>query len=186
MNIKDMKRSDWQRCLQKDYIARDFDYNGQHGTMSLHVLRKLTAPLTIHYSFGDVVIADEGYRWLQIALKDRFFWLTAMYDSAGQLIEIYFDITAGNCFDNPENPCFRDMYLDIVVVPDKGIYILDQDELEEALAENVITQAEYGHAEAACRQLYEYLTNHTEEVFAFCHQAYDHLMVAGTMEWSQS
>lgn len=110
MNIKDMKRSNWPRVLRKDYLARDFEINGQQGQMSLSVLRELTAPLTIHYEFGDVRIADTDYGWLQIALKDRFFWLTAMYDEQDRLVELYFDITAGNCFDDPDNPCFEDMY----------------------------------------------------------------------------
>lgn len=103
MQIKDMKRTDWGRVLRKDYIARDFQQNGHQGRMSLSILQELTAPLTIHYPFGDVLIEDEGFGWLQIALKDQFFWITAMYDRQGQRINLYFDITAGNHFDNPDN-----------------------------------------------------------------------------------
>ena len=132
MQSKDMKRTDWGRVLRKDYIARDFRRNGHQGRMSLSILRELTAPLTIHYPFGDVLIADEGFGWLQIALKEQSFWITAMYDRQGQRISLYFDVTAGNCFDNPDNPCFADLYLDIVAIGDV-LEVLDRDELQRLL-----------------------------------------------------
>lgn len=174
MSIKDMKRSNWPRVLRKDYIAKDFEMDGRQGQMSLSILRELTAPLTIHYDFGDVLIADTDYRWLQIALKDEFFWLTAMYDNNGQLIELYFDITGGNRFDDPENPCFEDMYLDIAVTGD-AMEILDQDELDEALQNGDITQAEYDHAETVCRELYAYLSENKSAVIDLCRRFYEEL-----------
>lgn len=174
---KDMKRSDWSRCLKKDYIAKDFAWKAERGQMSLSVLRELTAPLTIHYDFGDVLIADRDYGWLQIALKDRFFWLTAMFDRDGQLIELYFDITNGTCFDDPDNPRFEDMYLDIVAAGDT-LSILDSDELDEALEKGDITREEYDRAWAVCRELYAYLQEHRAEVFRLCGEAYRELKAA--------
>lgn len=171
MSIKDMKRTNWPRVLRKDYIAKDFELEGHRGQVSLSILRELTAPLTIHYGFDDVLIADRDYSWLQIALKDQYFWLTAMYDDHGQLIELYFDITGGNRFDDPENPCFEDMYLDIVIAGDT-LEILDQDELDEALQNGDITQAEYDHAERVCRELYAYLSANKANVISQCAKAY--------------
>lgn len=171
MSIKDMKRTNWPRVLRKDYIAKDFEMDGHQGQMSLSILRELTAPLTIHYDFGDVLIADTDYSWLQIALIDEFFWLTAMYDNNGQLIELYFDITGGNRFDDPENPCFEDMYLDIAITGDT-MEILDQDELDEALQNSDITQTEYDHAEKVCRELFAYLRENKAKVIDWCANAY--------------
>ena len=171
MSIKDMKRTNWPRVLRKDYIAQDVEFQGRRGQVSLSALRELTAPLTIHYDFGDVLIADRDYCWLQLALKDAHVWLTAMYDSRGKLIELYFDITGGNRFDDPENPCFEDMYLDIAVVDDT-IAVLDQDELDEALQNGHITQAQYDHAEAVCRELFAYLSANKAEVIDWCTNAY--------------
>lgn len=175
MNTKDMKRTHWPRILRKDYIAKDFTTNGRQGQMSLSILRELTAPLTIHYQFGDILIADKDYSWLQVALKDQFVWLTAMYDDQGRLKELYFDITGGNRFDDPENPCFEDMYLDIVVTNDGRVFILDQDELDEALETGAITRAQYDRAEANCKELYEYLLKNQEQVISRCAHAYEEL-----------
>ncbi len=171
MSTKDMKRTNWPRVLRKDYVAEDFEIDGRQGQVSLSMLRELTAPLTIHYDFGDVLIADKDYGWLQVALKDQYCWLTAMYDNHCRLIKLYFDITGGNRFDDPENPCFEDMYLDIVVIGDR-LEILDQDELDEALKNGDITQAEYLHAEAVCRELYAYLSTNKAEVINWCANTY--------------
>ena len=88
---------------------------GRRGKESLLVIREVTGPLTVHDGGEDVLIAERDYAWVQIALEELPFWLTAMYDDRGRLIQIYFDITAGNRFDDPDDPTFVDMYLDIVV-----------------------------------------------------------------------
>lgn len=178
MNKKDMKRSGWARCVQKGYIAKACTLNGVCGVESLTLLQKLTAPLTIHYDFGDVLIADAGYAWLQIALENQFFWLTAMYNERGDLIQLYFDITAGNELSDPDNPCFTDMYLDIVVTASGEIHILDQDELEDALASGAITSAEYAHARSVCQELYDYLSANKANVTLLCNDLFHALKMA--------
>ena len=174
MSTKDMKRSNWPRLLEKEYVAKDFEVDGIQGKMSLHVLRKLTGPLTIHYPFGDVLIADQDYRWVQIALKEQFFWITAMYDSRERLVNLYFDITGGNCFDDPDNPCFEDLYLDIVAAGD-NFAILDQDELDEALKTGEIDRQKYDHAQRVCGELYEYLAKRRNKVVDWCNHSYREL-----------
>ncbi len=175
MSMKDMKRSDWHRVLQKDYRARECQVNGFDGRECLTVLRKLTGPLTVHYDVMDVLIADTDYAWLQIALRDQYFWLTAMYDAKGELIQIYIDITNGNRFDEEENPCFQDMYLDIVVTKTREIHVVDQDELDEALKTGAVTKKEYDRAKRVCRQLVEYLTQNKESVIGYCNRAFKEL-----------
>ena len=96
----------------------------------------------MQYSKGDihikkqVLIADAGYSWLQVALKDRYFWATVMFDDMGNFLQGYFDITAGNSFEDMDNPKFQDMYLDLVLLSDGRILVLDREELEGLLVEN--------------------------------------------------
>lgn len=174
MGMKDMKRSNWPRVLRKDYVAQDFENNGIRGQMSLTILRELTAPLTVEYPFGKVLIADRDYHWLQIALEGHYFWITAMYNREGTLVDLYFDITAGNCFDNPENPCFRDMYLDIVI-SGGHLMILDEEELDEALESGNITREEYDQTQKICRELYAYLCHNYEKIMKWCEEAHREL-----------
>lgn len=174
MNIKDMKRTNWPRVVRKAYIARDFQNGGIRGQVSLSILQELTAPLTVHYPFDDVLIADTGYHWLQVALENQYVWTTAMYDRDGKLVNLYFDITGGNCFDDPENPCFRDMYLDIVASGDH-LLILDQDELDEALENGDITREEYDRTETVCGELFAWLQENRDKVTDWCGKAHQEL-----------
>ena len=175
MVIKDMRRSDWHRILRREYVSRDCRMHGLRGKESLLVIREVAGPLTVHDGGEDVLIAEKDYAWVQIALEGLPFWLTAMYDARGRLIQIYFDITAGNRFDDPDDPTFVDMYLDIVVNSRGELFIMDQDELDEALAEGTITQEEWDKAGAACKRLYAYLEENREAVTELCGRVYREL-----------
>ena len=172
---KDMRRSDWRRILRREYISRDCQMYGRRGKESLLVILEITGPLIVHDGGEDVLIAEKDYAWVQIALEGLPFWLTAMYDAQGRLIQIYFDITAGNRFDAPENPTFVDMYLDIVVNSRGDLFVMDQDELDEALAKEMITAEEWNKAETACTYLYAYLTGNREAVTELCGRVYREL-----------
>ena len=79
--------------------------------------------------------------------------------------------------DDPENPRFEDLYLDVVAAGDT-LEILDKDELEEALESGHITREEYERAWAECRKLYACLQEHRQEVFRLCGEAYRELKAA--------
>lgn len=175
MNQKDMRRSDWQRILRREYVSRDCRMHGRRGKESLLVIREVTGPLVVHDAGEDVLIAEKDYAWVQIALEGLPFWLTAMYNAQGRLIQIYFDITAGNRFDDPENPTFVDMYLDVVVNSRNELHVLDRDELDGALAEGDITKEEWDKADAACGRLHAYLEENREAVTELCGRVYREL-----------
>ncbi|MCH5286063.1 MAG: DUF402 domain-containing protein [Christensenellaceae bacterium] len=163
-----MRRSDWHRILERDYVCRACETDGMREMESVLTIKEITAPLRVHNGAEQVTIVEKGYRWVQIAREGAFVWLTAMFDDAARLLQMYFDITAGNRFDAPDNPTFRDMYLDVVVTAAGKISVLDQDELDEALAKGNITPDEHDHAEAVCRGLCAWLEEHGTEVMARC------------------
>ena len=176
MKNKDMRRSDWHRSiLRREYVSRDCEMHGYRGKESLLVMREVSETLTAHDAGEDALIVEKDYAWVQIALEGLPFWLTAMYDAQGRLIQIYFDITAGNRFDDPDDPTFVDMYLDIVVNGRGELFVMDQDELDEALAEGTITQEEWDKAGAACKRLYAYLEENREAVTELCGRVYREL-----------
>ena len=163
-----MRRSDWRRILKRDYACRSCEINGAREMESLLTIREITEPLRVRRGTEWVTIVEKGYRWVQIAREGAFVWLTAMFDEHGQFLQMYFDVTAGNRFDTPDDPCFRDMYLDVVVTPTGEMMVLDQDELDEALAQGEITSEEHDHAELVCRSLCKWLEAHRLEVLARC------------------
>ena len=138
-DIRDMRRSDWHRILERRYTVSPCSFQGMEGVVSLLEIQKVTNPLTVHYESGEVLIADAGYSWLQLAFKEQFFWATVMFDNKGEVMQGYFDITGGNTFEDMENPTFQDMYLDLVLLSDGGLQVLDQDDLAEALQQKEFT-----------------------------------------------
>ena len=169
-DIRDMRRSDWHRILERTYKANPCSFQGMEGVVSLLQMKKVTEPLKVHHEFWEVLIADVGYSWLQVAFKEQMFWATMMYNPEGKFLQGYFDITAWNHFDNMDNPTFRDMYLDLVLLDGGRILVLDEDELEEALEQKEITEEEYQQTVSAGEKLYSFLQENGEEFLQFCRE----------------
>ena len=169
-DIRDLRRTDWHRIVRRRFIARPFHFNGMTGTAALIAIDGVTEPLTIHSEWGDVTIVEVGYTWLQLAPRKRRIWLTAMFTPEDALLQLYFDITAWNRFDDPDNPTFRDMYLDVVVTPDGTLHPLDRDELDAALAKGDITRGEYDQAVADCEALMDELRRDGAKWIDCCRQ----------------
>ena len=176
---RDMRRTDWRRITKRRYFScAEDDIFGRAGRISLIRIDEVAEPLTVHYRSRDILIADAGYSWLQAAVPGARWWLTAMFDAEDRLIQMYFDITDGNRFDDPENPTFEDMYLDIVVSADGTVDILDRDELDEALRKGAITEYQYQAAAAECERLYRFLSENLPEVMRRCEAGYKHLKLS--------
>lgn len=168
-DIRDMRRSDWYRILEREYKVSPCVFQGMEGVVSLLKIEKVTEPLLVSGENGKkVLIADAGYSWLQVAFKEQLFWATVMYDANGTFLQAYFDITAGNDFEDVENPTFRDMYLDLVLLDDGRILVLDEDELEEAFKKNEITEEQYRKTMEEGEKLHRFLQENGEEFLRFC------------------
>lgn len=167
-DIRDMRRSDWHRILERKYTVSPCTFQDMEGVVSLLQIKKVTAPLTVPYGDEQVLIADEGYSWLQLAFKEQYFWATVMFNDKGEFMQGYFDITGGNTFDDMENPKFQDMYLDLVLTSEGKILVLDEDELEEALEKKEISEEQYKKTVAEGERLYRFLQENGEEFLRFC------------------
>jgi len=168
-DIRDMRRSDWHRILEREYTVSPCSFFDMEGVVSLLQIKKVTEPLLVSGENGEkVLIADAGYSWLQVAFKEQYFWATVMYDDKGRFMQGYFDITGGNSFEDMENPTFRDMYLDLVLLDGGRILVLDRDELDEALEQNDITEELHWQTVKAGEKLYRFLQENGDEFLRFC------------------
>lgn len=111
-----------------------------------------------------MIIADEGYYWLQIGIENENFWITAIFDKDKNFIQYYIDVTLENHVVNEEEPYFLDLFLDIVLLNTGRIFLLDKDELDEALEEKVITKNQYELAKEIANKILESLPNKKEEL----------------------
>lgn len=167
---RDMRRTDWKRILKRDYVFHPCAFEGIEGIASLIRIHDITQPLTVRNGDHDVTIVDRGLSWLQIALRGQYVWATAMFDRQGQLLQIYFDITDGNCLEPQENPTFVDLYLDVVMEPDGSLYLMDRNELDEAFETGKITKEQYERTIRVGEELYRWLSEHGQVFADFCRE----------------
>ena len=165
MNIKTMKRDEWSRVLEKEVVIQDISCGGCDGKAALLKIRRVSAPLFVSYGDLSMKIADDNYSWLQIALEDQYFWITAMFDEKEELLSIYIDMTDGNQVDC-DDPCFVDMYLDYVVLDDM-VLELDRDELEDARSNGEITQVQFERTLSEGEKLFSNLKSSRQALQAF-------------------
>lgn len=147
MKYKTMDRAQWRRVKSRRVTANELTKNGVQGKESFILIGDVTDPLIVGTPDGGTLnVADAGYGWYQRAFKGEETWLTAAFDEKGTLLQIYFDVTAGNDFSDPRDPGFSDLYLDVVLTPGHGIMTLDRDELDAALESGDVTPAQHRRA----------------------------------------
>ncbi|GMA64688.1 DUF402 domain-containing protein [Alicyclobacillus fastidiosus] len=140
---KTADRNHWRRVTKKSYVQRTIETEEFRGFISLLRIDQIADPLYIDVKGESVCIADEGFFWLGQLPQSGNYAVTAMFDAGGHIVQWYIDICENICLDERGIPSFDDLFLDLRVTPDGDCELLDEDELEAALASGVISQRQY-------------------------------------------
>ncbi len=89
-------------------------------------------PSCKEYDGKEICIASDGYMWVQYFINGKNFAITAMLDDRHNLVQYYIDVTKEYEIDDRGLPYFDDLYLDVVLLPSGKVYVLDEEELEDA------------------------------------------------------
>ena len=138
-------RSDWKRVIKREYKQRFLETDDFKGYITLLNVQQVSAPLFVQYAGKRICIVDDGYSWLQHFPCEKHYSLTTMFNYKGDVVQWYIDI----CFETgieKNRPWLDDLFLDIVVLPSGEIILIDEDELEDALADGVIDESLYNMA----------------------------------------
>jgi predicted RNA-binding protein associated with RNAse of E/G family len=173
MQKKDMGRSEWTQIRSKKQIINDFMYAENTGKISLFRIDEIDKPFIKKHASGSVTLADYGYYWLQLAMEQDFAWFTVMFDPEGKLLEIYIDVTDGNHTDC-EIPWFEDLYIDFTADV-HGFRELDQNELQQAYADHLITEDQYNSSLSHADMIRFQLQNHHDQLIAFFRQRFEEM-----------
>lgn len=171
LEIKTIKRDNWSRVLSRSFRYAEKTYGDFRCAAGLLTINEVTSSLKKVMFGKELVLADKGYHWLQIAPEGESWWLTVMIDSNSNIVQYYYDITNRNILDG-ENSRFYDLYLDVVVLPDGNATILDEDELNTALKDGIITKAQYEAATATAEQLLAEVPLNLDELEEFVMTVY--------------
>ena len=147
-------RPDWKRVSERKFVMMEGCEKDFEGTVTLLKMEKVTEPLFVHYDEHALCIVDHGYSWLQHFPVGKPYALTTVFNKMGEVMQWYIDVCQ-NIERNEGIPYWVDMFLDIVVLPSGEIFLLDEEELEEALEERVISQIQYDFAKQEAAKLME-------------------------------
>ena len=154
-------RLDWQRVLASRFTVQPLETTQFTGHVTLLCLDKVREPLWVSDEGKPLCIADAGHNWLQYFPHAAHYTVTTMFDAEGRIIQWYIDICRRLGLDADGVPWFEDLYLDIVVKPSLEMVLLDEDELEAARNNQLITQTDYELAWSETDRLWEAIKTDT-------------------------
>lgn len=165
MKRRIMRRDDENvsAILERRYWEKPFAEGDWRGVAGLIEMLRVSKPVVV----GNLKIIDAGMAWLQFAFFDKNYWLTVLLDEKGEVVQYYFDITAGNFFDEEGGPWFYDLYLDVTMEADGIVKLLDEDELAQALTQGLIDEDLYALAKNTAEVLIEEITGKKDELRDF-------------------
>ncbi len=141
--------------------------NDFEGFIYLHNFLKISDPFILKEGpEKGVCIQDTGYKWLEFFDCNSKIKLTSIYDENNKIIEWYFDISREISTKNGE-PYHDDFYLDVVFRPDGKIFLLDEDEFEEAFERKEMTKEEYDEGYRLAYNLMERLKGKETQIEKF-------------------
>ncbi|WP_409296719.1 DUF402 domain-containing protein [Peribacillus sp. SCS-26] len=160
MKRKKADRTDWQRLLLNSYeCGSSSDYKGMWTRIDMHKIRE---PLHVTYDGITQCIVQEGFSWIQLFPEGEQYTITAVVNTEGQIIQWYIDVCWQHGVCENGIPWYDDLYLDLVILPTGEYYILDEDELQEALELRRITQEQF---DSAYKTLSKLITMHENDSF---------------------
>lgn len=135
-----MKRR-YANKVKGEYIQKRIDEDFFSGYVAFVKIKDVQNPLIVNDGVKDVCIKDNDYEWFEVYPDNEYYAITIMFDDKNNLIEWYFDISKEVGIEDGI-PYEDDLYLDMVLAPDGRIFILDEDELQDALNKKEILQAD--------------------------------------------
>ena len=175
IKTRTLRRDSWQRIIDMDFYHQTLPFDNNTAVVGVLHLKKVRKPLVVTSVNKITTIADDGYYWMQIGPKDRHWWLTLMFDPDKNIVQHYFDITLENHLDD-QNSYFRDLFLDVVALPDGQVALLDEDELAEALQQGTITQDQYDLAYQTANMLLKEIPKNIDRLNALCYRLLEQLI----------
>ncbi|OPA74803.1 hypothetical protein BVG16_23345 [Paenibacillus selenitireducens] len=160
MKRKFSDRANWRRIISKNFVSKYQEKPDFTGFVTLYTIQRLRDPLWKEYGGTKLCLADTGYSWLQYFPQGEHFIVTAMFDDKHRIVQWYIDICKSQGVTEQGVPWFDDLFLDIVVLPSGAVYLMDEDELDDALLDGDITQEDYELATDTARHLLRMITAH--------------------------
>lgn len=143
MKRKYINKVSWSRILEgKSILINDFTARFE-GYAAAIFIEKAHQPLMCEIENHKIPLCADGYTWIQRLPLSKNYAISTMFDENDNIIQWYIDITKLNSIDIYNEPFYDDLYLDVVIFPNGDTFLLDEDELQEALDCGKITKTDF-------------------------------------------
>lgn len=139
MKIKYLDKRGWRRVIESRYYEKIIYLDDEKIMVGLLDIKKVRAPLFVPIVDKEVKVADNNYKWLQIMSEQRSYSLTVMYDEHWNVLQYYFDVNTHHYLE-PGEARRKDIYLDVLALPDGRCELVDESDIKRALKKNKITE----------------------------------------------
>ena len=165
MKINYADRRTDKNILKKKFKIMDANYNEFNGKISLIDIEDLK----------EEVIISRNYKIMTYFPNSEKYCMTVMYDNNWKLLQWYFDIERYKCKYDLGIPYSEELYLDVVVLPNGKFYTLDEEELKQALNNNLISKDEYNMAYLTMNKIILMIKNDFTKLYNFTNKSLENL-----------
>ena len=177
MNYNYADRRNDKNIINKKTIILDSNNPDFKGKIALIQIDKVCKSFIAKRPDGSSeIVIDNDYKIMTFFPEKEAYCMTVMYDNNCKLLQWYFDITKCGCKYESGIPYNEDMYLDVVALPNGDFYTLDENELEEALNENLINKKEFDISYASMDSIKQMLSNNFKKLEKFTKESFETLI----------
>jgi predicted RNA-binding protein associated with RNAse of E/G family len=146
----------WSRIKTARFAVLRLEEECFSGPVSLFYVDEAANPLSVQYNGHQFCILNDGYSWLRHFLSvSQQHIFTTMFDPDGQVVQWFIDICLSHGTSSEGIPWWDDLYLDIAILPSGRTFVLDADELDEALSAGIISFQDHAGAWEEVHRLLE-------------------------------
>lgn len=157
MKIKYANNPNPKNILENKFKSIEVKDEYFEGYISLVCVTKAKKGYSVpRYGGREQKIFDNNHKWVMLHPKNKNYMVTAMYDENLNFIEFYIDMIEKVGVTQEGIPYMHDLFLDVVITCDREVYVLDQEELYEALKNKDITAKQYQKANVTSKNVISY------------------------------
>lgn len=121
-------------------------------------VEKANKKFEVSYNDEEFLILDDGYTWIHFIPLNEHYTVTIMFDDKKDIVQWYIDITNMNGIDSDGRIFYDDLYLDIVITKQRRVLLINEDRINHALDNFVITSEQYKNAYKQARDIMDKIT----------------------------
>lgn len=155
---KFVDKSNWIRVTKfKDKTLKIKNENFDGYIYGIYV-EKANKKFEVSYGTENFLILDDGYTWIQLIPTGKKYTVTIMFDNSKQIVQWYIDITNMNGIDSDERIFYDDLYLDVVITKNRNVILINEEKINRALNNFIITSEQYKNAYKEARDIMDKIT----------------------------